>query len=103
MKILEIVESTPQIYGKYKQSVKRKYRCQSGPRKGRIVADPSTCSAPLNIKKRQSMKATRAKLGGIQKQRSSLTKKYNPSSKIAKKLNLQVKKSRKAKSRILKR
>ena len=49
------------------------------------------------------MKATRAKLGGIQKQRSSLTKKYNPSSKIAKKLNLQVKKSRKAKSRILKR
>ena len=72
MLIKDIVgEGTPQIYGKYKNTLKRRYRCQSGPRKGRIVADPATCTAPINIQKKQTMKATRAKRGTIQGKLSS--------------------------------
>jgi hypothetical protein len=103
MLIKDIVgEGTPQIYGKYKQSLKRRYRCQTGPRKGRIVADPATCSAPINIKKKQQMKATRAKRSTIQGKLSSYTKKYNPTSKIVKKLNTQVIKRRQPKMKALK-
>ena len=96
MLILEVL-GRPQIFGKYKQSIKRRFRCQSGPRKGRIVADPSTCTKPINIRKRQQFKATRQKLNTIQSKRSTYTKKYNPTSKIVKKLNTQVKSRRRAK------
>jgi hypothetical protein len=95
MKIAEVT-GTPQIFGKYKQSVKRRYRCQSGPRKGRIVANPETCSAPINIQKRQTMRSTRKKTQTIQGKRASYTKKYNPTSKIVKKLNKQVKARRRS-------
>ena len=60
------------------------------------MADPATCSAPINIKKRMDFRATRAKKKGIQGARSGYTKKYNPTSKIAKKLNVAVKKTRRA-------
>lgn len=93
---IEEVTGTSQIFGKYKDKVKRRYRCTSGPRKGRQVADPATCSAPINIKKRMDFRATRAKKKGIQGARAGYTKKYNPTSKIAKKLNVAVKKTRRA-------
>ena len=96
MLIVEVL-GTPQIFGKNKQSIKRRFRCQSGPRKGRIVADPSTCTKPINIRKRQQFKATRQKLNTIQSKRATYTKKYNPTSKIVKKLNTQVKSKRRAK------
>lgn len=83
MKIAEVT-GTPQIFGKYGSQVKRRYRCQSGPRKGRIVADPATCSAPINLQKRQTMRNTRRKKQTIQGKRASYTKKYNPTSKIVK-------------------
>ena len=96
MLIVEVLGTT-QIFWKYKQSIKRRFRCQSGPRKGRIVADPSTCTKPINIRKRQQFKATRQKLNTIQSKRATYTKKYNPTSKIVKKLNTQVKSKRRAK------
>ena len=95
MKIFEVT-GTPQIFGKYKNQVKRRYRCTTGPRKGRMVADPATCSAPINIKKRMDFRSTRAKKKGIQGARAGYTKKYNPTSKIAKKLNVGVKKTRRS-------
>jgi len=95
MKIFEVT-GTPQISGKYKNQVKRRYRCTTGPRKGRMVADPATCSAPINIKKRMDFRSTRAKKKGIQGARAGYTKKYNPTSKIAKKLNVGVKKTRRS-------
>ena len=66
------------------------------------MADPATCTAPINIQKKQQMKATRAKRGTIQGKLSSYTKKYNPTSKIARKLNKQVKKRRSPKMKALK-
>jgi hypothetical protein len=94
MLINEIFEGTPQIFGKYKNKVKKRFRCAAGPRKGRIVANPETCTAPINIKKRQTMKTTRAGKSTIQGKRASFTKKYNPISKIVKGLNKQVKSRR---------
>ena len=96
MLIKEVIgEGTPQIYGKHKNQLKRRYRCAMGPRKGRIVADPATCTAPINIGKRMQMRATRAKRATMMGKLSQYTKKYNPTSKIVKKLNKQIKKRRK--------
>jgi hypothetical protein len=93
MKIVEVI-GTPIVYGKQKSSIKRKFRCVTGPRKGRLVADPSTCTAPMNVKKSQQMKATRRRTGTAQSQKQKLTKRYNPTSQNLKKLNRQVKSRR---------
>lgn len=97
MKIIEVV-GPKIVYGKQKSSIKRKFRCVTGPRKGRLVADPSTCTAPMNVKKSQKMKVTRKKTGTRQAQRQSLTKKYNPVSQNVKKFNKQIANRRKPKS-----
>ena len=98
MKIEEVVG--PKIaYAKQKSSIKRKFRCVAGPRKGRLVADPSTCTAPMNVKKSQQMKATRRRTGTAQAQKQSLTKKFNPTSRNVKKFNKQIK-ARRAPSKI---
>jgi hypothetical protein len=68
------------ILGKSGNSAKRKYRCTSGPRKGRIVAKASTCTAPLNVKKSTKMKATRRAKKSLQAVRTSRTKRTNPTS-----------------------
>lgn len=39
----------------------RKFRCMSGPRKGRIVANISTCHAPVKASAKKTMTVTRAR------------------------------------------
>ena len=39
----------------------RKFRCKSGPRKGRIVANVSTCHAPIKASAKQKMTVLRAR------------------------------------------
>ena len=65
----------------------KKYRCTSGPRKGRVVSTPGQCSKPINIKKRMSLKRTKARMGSRMARRSKKTKKINPASKLLKRLN----------------
>jgi len=67
--------------------VGRKYRCTSGPRKGQVRASPAACNAPINIKKAHQLRQTKAKQGTISKVRRSLTKTYNPTSKIVRQMN----------------
>ena len=74
-----IEEAARNILGRTKTGIKRKFRCTSGPRKGRIVSDPATCVKPIDVAKRVRARATRAKKPGI---RSS------PVSKIIKKANI---------------
>lgn len=81
MQVREIytpVEETTTIFGKSGNKMTRKYRCSSGPRKGRIVAKASTCTAPLNVKKSAKMKATRRAKKSLQAVRSTRTKRTNP-------------------------
>jgi hypothetical protein len=68
MKYLEIQyieERYVQIMGRKDGKNVRKYRCTSGTRKGRIVASPTTCTAPRNVKKSTTMKATKRKRGSV--------------------------------------
>jgi len=65
----------------------RKYRCTSGPRKGRVVSNPTQCSKPINMKKRMAMKRMKAANGPRLKRKSKRTKRTNPASKLLKRLN----------------
>ena len=71
-------EGATTIFGKTGKKMSRKYRCTSGPRKGRIVAKASTCTAPLNVKKSAKMKATRRAKKSLQAVRTQRTKRTNP-------------------------
>ena len=91
----QIFGRTPGVRGKKKGSLtSRRFRCPTGPRKGRIVAKPETCNAPLNVKQSTRMKGTRRAKAGIQGKRTSYTKKYSPASIRTKKMNVGLKKLR---------
>ncbi len=70
MKIFELFDAEPiteaglQIFGRSKggKAIKKKFRCTSGPRKGRVVSDPATCMKPIDIAKRIRAKRTRPKM-----------------------------------------
>ena len=47
-----IVTETKLVFAKRGQKVVKKFRCTVGKRKGRIVANPSQCAAPIDLKKR---------------------------------------------------
>ena len=61
--------------GSHKGKVTRKFRCVSGPRKGRIVAKMSTCHAPIDVKKKKTMTVTRARKPKLAAMKSKFTKK----------------------------
>ena len=65
VELQDIEESYVQIMGRKDGKNVRKYRCTSGTRKGRIVASPSTCTAPRNVKKSSTMKTTKRKRGSV--------------------------------------
>jgi hypothetical protein len=64
-----------------------RFRCPSGPRKGRVVPDISQCYAHPDIKKSEKFKLTRAKKGAAQARKTKRTKRVNPVSKLASRLN----------------
>lgn len=43
--------------------VVKKYRCTSGPRQGRIVASPTQCNKPIDLKKAYEVQANKARKG----------------------------------------
>lgn len=87
MLLRELIEGVTTIFGKKGSKNVRKYRCTSGPRKGRIVAKPSTCSAPMNVKASVSMKKTRRSKGKTPSIKASRTKRTNPASVRLRSLN----------------
>ena len=93
MKIYEIFGAEPcneavsSIFGRGKKTIKRKFRCTSGPRKGRIVSDPATCTKPIDVAKRVRAKATRAKKPGIASFKRARTMRSSPITKILKRTN----------------
>ena len=61
-----IAEGVSQILRRAKKgSVKQGFRCSSGPRKGRIVAKPSTCFQKLDPVKGTKIRAKRKQKAGI--------------------------------------
>ena len=86
MEVLEIVETTT-AWKRQSNKTTRKYRCTSGPRKGQVRASPASCNAPINVKRRNTMKQTKSKMGGHGTYRQQLTKRRNPQSRRLKTLN----------------
>ena len=76
-----------QIWGRRGKTLVRKYKCSSGNRKGRIVAKIAQCFAAPNIKKKISMKRTRARLGARMMRKAKRTKRINPASIALTRLN----------------
>lgn len=100
MKVFEVLESTGRVaFKKQGNKITRKYRCTSGPRKGQVRATPAACNAPLNV--RQSVRLSQSKMrsGSKSKVKRSLTKKYNPVSKMVKRLNKPLTPKRRKKMR----
>ena len=67
--------------------ITRQFRCTSGRRKGRVVASPSQCFKPIDLKKRANLRKTKAKLGPRLQRKAGRTKKFNPVSKRIKAMN----------------
>lgn len=93
MKINEIVEGVgfiseaSVVWARSGNKIVKKYRCSTGKRKGRVVSDPSQCSAPVDIKKRMTLRKTKSKLGKRLARKSKRTKRLNPASRRLATLN----------------
>jgi hypothetical protein len=83
----EFIEAVSNAYKRVGSKNVRKFRCKSGPRKGRVMASPASCNAPINSKKRASLTKTKSRLGKQRSFTSKLTTKRNPSSRRLKTLN----------------
>ena len=89
MIISEIVdEGAVQIFGRKKGKVVRKYRCTSGQKKGRIVAKPQTCSNPIRVSSRISIKKAKARRRPLIKVKTRFTKRTSPTSQRLQRLNV---------------
>ncbi len=89
MRIVEVEEvmEAKMVWAKRGSKIVRKVRCTSGPRKGRMVSNAGQCSKPINLKKRMTLKKTRAKMGKRMARRAARTKRRNPVSKRIARLN----------------
>ena len=76
-----------QTWARSGKKVVRKFRCSGGPRKNRVVAKMQQCFAAPDIKKRQTLKKTKARLGGRMIRKAKKTKRINPASKRIQSLN----------------
>ena len=86
MRIDEIV--TEKVAWKRRgNTLKRQFRCSSGPRKGRVVANPGQCFKPIDIKKRLNLRKMKARMGSRLQRKAGRTKKFNPISRRLKSMN----------------
>jgi len=91
MRLEDITEDTiteaRMVWRRSGKKIKRAVRCTSGRRKGRVVSSPAQCSAPVNMKKRMTLKKTKARMGARMSRKSQRTKRLNPTSRRLRSLN----------------
>ena len=88
MKVNEIISEHRMVWKRNpKGGVKMKWRCESGPKKGRTVPNVNDCSSAKNIAQAQKMKVTRANTKIRQAKKAKKTKRVNPSSLLSRRLN----------------
>jgi hypothetical protein len=83
----EAVVESRMVWRKTGNTIKRGVRCSSGRRAGRVVSKASQCSAPVDIKKRLTLKRTKASFGNRMARKARRTKRMNPTSRRLKTLN----------------
>ena len=84
---LEPLVETKMVWARKGKSIARKYRCTFGKRKGRVVSNPSQCSKPIDMKKRITLRRTKAQKGSRMTRKAQRTKRTNPASKAVRALN----------------
>jgi len=82
----DVIESKL-VWARKGKTIAKKYRCTFGKRKGRLVSNPQGCSAPIDLKKRFTLKRTKAKMGARMARKAKFTKKFNPASKAVARMN----------------
>jgi len=82
-----LTEGALQIMGRKGNKLVRKYRCTSGSRKGRIVADPATCNKPKRVKSSINIKKAKARRGSAMKVASARTKRARGSTQRLTRIN----------------
>ena len=91
MRLNELTEDTiieaRMVWRKMGKTVKRVVWCTSGRRKGRVVSNPSQCHKPIDMKKRMTLKKTKARMGARMMRKAKRTKRMNPASRRVKSLN----------------
>lgn len=92
MKLTELSEDVylleaRMVWRRSGKKIKRAVRCTSGRRKGRVVSSPAQCSAPINMKKRMTLKKTKARMGKRLSRKANRTKRLNPASRRVRSLN----------------
>lgn len=75
------------VWRRVGKKIKRAVRCTSGRRKGRVVSKPSQCSAPIDHKKRMTLRKTKARMGKRLSRKANRTKRLNPASRRLRSLN----------------
>lgn len=83
----EFFDEAKQVWGRSGGKLKRKFRCMSGHRKGRVVANAAQCFQPIDIQKRLTLRKTKARMGPRLARKSRRTKKFNPISRRLQSLN----------------
>lgn len=79
--------SEKQVWARSGKKVVRKYRCSGGKRHGRVVSNLSQCYATPDVKKKNKMKLTKARLGKKMARKSRKTKRVNPASRRVQAMN----------------
>ena len=97
MRLDEIFEGEPvmearMVWRKQGNKIVRAVRCTGGPRKGRVVKSGSDCSKPINIKKRMTLKKTKARMGKRMARKARRTKRINPASMRLRSMNKPMRK-----------
>ena len=87
MLVEEILPEAAPVWARRQGKLRRMFRCASGRRKGRVVASPAQCFAPIDVKKRQTMRRTKAKYGQRMARKARRTKRIDPVSKKLRSLN----------------
>lgn len=83
----ENLVETKMVWARKGKKIARKYRCTFGQRKGRVVSNPSQCSKPVDMKKRFTLRKTKAQKGSRMTRKAQRTKRTNPASKMVRSLN----------------
>lgn len=91
MRVAELTEGmlieAKMVWRRMGNTIKRAVRCTSGRRKGRVVSNAAQCSAPLDIKKRITLKKSKARFGQRMARKARRTKRMNPASRRLRTLN----------------
>jgi hypothetical protein len=84
---MKILVEAKLVWARTGKKIKRKVRCTTGRRKGRVVGSASSCSKRIDIKKRLVFKRTKSRMKGRILAKTRRTKKFNALSKRVTRMN----------------